>query len=169
MIHPQQHVGPIARFRPARAGVNGEKRIRAIVFAGKKLAQLEFFDLVKEARMFRRDLFFRLSALSRVGFFRGELLERFEIFHRAFELPQRVQERAQRVKPPRLRPGRVRDSTKNPRRSCASSSALNWLSSFGTSKKPPQFAHARLESFCVDYRNFGSHGRIYAEFSIARK
>ena len=32
--------------------MNGEKRIRAIVFAGKKLPQLEFFQLVNETRVF---------------------------------------------------------------------------------------------------------------------
>src|ERR1700694_2458370 len=38
LIHSQKHVGPIARLRAARAGMDGEKRVRAIVFAGKKLA-----------------------------------------------------------------------------------------------------------------------------------
>ena len=73
LIHAQQHVRPIAGLRPARARVDGEKRIRAIVFAGKKLAQLEFFQLVNETRMFCRDFLFRLRALRWVCFFRGEL------------------------------------------------------------------------------------------------
>ena len=74
---------------------------------------------MKETRMFRRDFLFRLRALRRVRFFRGELLERFEIFHRALELTQRIQQRADARNLLDFRLGRVRDSTKNPRRSCA--------------------------------------------------
>src|ERR1700676_479755 len=50
LIHAQQHIRPIARFGPARAGMNCEKGIRAIVLAGKKLAQLKFLELVNETR-----------------------------------------------------------------------------------------------------------------------
>ena len=51
-------------------------------------------SLMNETRLFGRDFLFRLRALRRVGFFRGELPQRFEIFHRALELAQRIQERA---------------------------------------------------------------------------
>ena len=64
LIHAQQHVGPIARFGAAGAGVNGDERVGAIVFAGKKLAQLEFLELVHETIVFGRD--FALG-LARVG------------------------------------------------------------------------------------------------------
>jgi hypothetical protein len=46
LIHSQQHIGPIAGFGAARAGVNREKGIGPIIFAGKKLAQLEFLKPV---------------------------------------------------------------------------------------------------------------------------
>src|SRR4051812_38469546 len=40
-----------------------------------------------------------------------------------------------------------------------SSRAANWPSSFATSKKPPQFADARLQIFCANFLNVGSHAR----------
>jgi hypothetical protein len=46
--------------------MNGEEGICAIVFAGKKLTQLEFFQLVDETSMFRRELLLRLGALRRI-------------------------------------------------------------------------------------------------------
>src|SRR5882724_295530 len=46
LVHAQQHVGPIARLGAASTRMNGEECIRAIILAGKKLTQLEFFKLV---------------------------------------------------------------------------------------------------------------------------
>ncbi len=43
--------------------MNGEKRIGPIVFAGEKLAQLEFFELVNQPGMFSRDFLLGLRAL----------------------------------------------------------------------------------------------------------
>ncbi len=53
LIHAQKHVGPVARFGAAGAGVNCYERVRAIAFAGEKLAQLELFELVHETIVFR--------------------------------------------------------------------------------------------------------------------
>ena len=64
LIHAQEHVRPIARFGAARAGMNGDERIRAIAFAGKKLAQLEFFEFVNEAVVFGSDGTFDSSKFS---------------------------------------------------------------------------------------------------------
>src|SRR5712692_6396856 len=55
LIHAQKHVGPIARFGAAGAGMNCYERVRAIAFAGKKLAELEFLELVQEAIVFRQN------------------------------------------------------------------------------------------------------------------
>ena len=74
LIHPQKHVGPIARLRPARAGVNRHEGIRAIILAREKLPQLELLEFLHESRVFRRDFLFRSGARRRVGFLRGELL-----------------------------------------------------------------------------------------------
>src|SRR5205085_12509916 len=52
LIHAKQHVGPIARFGAASPGMNCDERVGAIAFAGKKLAQLEFFELVNETIVF---------------------------------------------------------------------------------------------------------------------
>src|SRR5205823_4305530 len=41
LVHSQKHIGPITRFGTTGARVNGEKGVSEIVFAGKKLAQLE--------------------------------------------------------------------------------------------------------------------------------
>ena len=40
LIHAQQHIRPITRFRPARTRMNGDERIRAIVFARKETAAI---------------------------------------------------------------------------------------------------------------------------------
>ena len=56
--------------------MNGDKRVGAIVFAGKKLAQLELVQLVSQTVVFGRDFFFRLRAMRRIAFFRSELLQR---------------------------------------------------------------------------------------------
>ncbi len=93
LIHPQQHVRPVARFRAPRAGVDGEERVRAIVFTGEKLAQLEFLELVQERRLFARQFLFRFRAMGRIGFFGGELAQRFEIGDGAFEFAERIQKR----------------------------------------------------------------------------
>src|SRR5438128_7393313 len=53
LIHAQQHIGPITRFRPARARMNREERAGPIVFAGKKLSQLKFAQLMYQAGVLR--------------------------------------------------------------------------------------------------------------------
>ena len=45
--------------------------------------------------MFRRDFFFRLRAMRRIAFFRGEFLQRAEIFDLAFQLLERIDQRTQ--------------------------------------------------------------------------
>src|SRR5438477_12192121 len=74
LVHPQQHVGPIARFGAARAGVNGEKGVGSIVLTRKELAQLEFLQLMNQAVMFGRDFLLCMRATRRVAFFRSQLL-----------------------------------------------------------------------------------------------
>src|SRR5215475_7263804 len=49
LIHAQKHVGPIARFGTAGAGMNGEEGVVAIVLTRKELAELEFLELVQES------------------------------------------------------------------------------------------------------------------------
>ena len=60
--------------------MNGEERIVPVAFAGKKLAQLKFFELVNQAIVFIRDFFFSLRAMGVVFLFSGELMKRVEIF-----------------------------------------------------------------------------------------
>ena len=84
LVHPKQHVGPIARLRPAGAGMNRHKRVGAIVFSGEELAQLELVQHVSQTVVFGRHFFFRLRAMRRIAFFRGEFLQCAEIFDLAF-------------------------------------------------------------------------------------
>ena len=74
LVHSQQHIGPIARLGAACARVNCNKRIRAIVFARKKLAQLEFIELMSQAVLFGGDFLLRLSTSSGIAFFRSQLM-----------------------------------------------------------------------------------------------
>ena len=53
--------------------MNGEKGVRAIVLAGKKLPQLEFLELMKQRHLFAHQFLFRFCPMSRIGFFRPEL------------------------------------------------------------------------------------------------
>ncbi len=45
--------------------------------------------------MFDRHFFFRLRAMRRIAFFRGEFLQRAEIFDLAFQLLERIDQRTQ--------------------------------------------------------------------------
>ena len=54
--------------------MNREKCIRAIVLAGEKLAQLEFFQPVKQAVVFDSDFFLGMRASSGIAFFRCQLV-----------------------------------------------------------------------------------------------
>src|SRR5471032_1244132 len=86
LIHSQKHVCPIARLRSTGAGMDGEKRVRAIVLAGKKLAQLELGQLVREPLMLLRYFAFRFAARVGIAFLSGQLLKRFEVVDLALEL-----------------------------------------------------------------------------------
>ena len=59
--------------------MNRDERVRSIVFAGKKLAELEFFQLVSQAGVFSDQSPSPPCARGCIGFFRGQLLQRFEI------------------------------------------------------------------------------------------
>ena len=95
LIHAQEHVGPIARFGAAGAGMNGEKGVIAIALAGKKLAQLEFLELVQETIVLGGDFALGLRAVSVVFFLSRELMKRIEIFDLALEFPERIDQRSQ--------------------------------------------------------------------------
>src|SRR5438552_16215391 len=58
LVHAQKHVGPVARFGSAGAGMNRHKRVRGIVFAGKKLAQLELLESMNQPLALSRDFLF---------------------------------------------------------------------------------------------------------------
>jgi len=75
--------------------MNGQKRIRAIVLAGEKLAQLEFFQLVKQPIVFTANLLLCVSTSDRVAFFRSQLLQCAEIFDLAFQFLERIDQRAE--------------------------------------------------------------------------
>ncbi len=61
----------------------------AVVRPGEKLAQLEFFQLVNQARVLGGEFSFGVMSLRCVRFFGGELLQGFEILRFAFELDER--------------------------------------------------------------------------------
>ena len=67
----------------------------AIVFAGEKLSELEFVQLVRQTVVFGRHFFFRLRAMRRIAFFRGKFLQRAEIFDLAFQFLERIDQRTQ--------------------------------------------------------------------------
>ena len=75
--------------------MDGEERVRTIVFAGKKLPQLEFLQPMEKRRLFARQFLFCFGAMSGIWFFSGELPERFEIRDGALQLAERIQQRAQ--------------------------------------------------------------------------
>ena len=75
--------------------MNGQKGVRAIVLAGKKLPQLEFFELMDEAPLLGRDFLLGCRAMGWIGFLRRELAQRFEIRNGALEFAQRIQERTE--------------------------------------------------------------------------
>src|ERR1700738_2986334 len=95
LIHAQQHVRPIARFRPACAGVNGEKGVRAIVFPGKELTELELLEFVHEPFVLRDNIALGLSTMSVVFFLGRELLQDLEVIDLALELAKWIDQGTQ--------------------------------------------------------------------------
>ena len=61
LIHPQQHIRPITRLGSARAGLNAEKGVIAIVWTGKQHPQLQLLELAEKGRLFRLHLGQRLG------------------------------------------------------------------------------------------------------------
>jgi len=75
--------------------MNRHKRVGAIVFTREKLAELELIQLVRQTVVFGRYFLLRLRAMRRIAFFRGEFLQRTEIFDLAFQLLERIDQRTQ--------------------------------------------------------------------------
>src|SRR5918996_3687415 len=95
LVHPKQHVSPIAGFGPACAGMNRDKRVRAIVFAGQELAQLELIQLVSQTVVFGHHLSLRLRSMRWIVFFRSKLLQSTEIFNLPFQFLEWIDQRTQ--------------------------------------------------------------------------
>src|SRR5947199_286846 len=55
--------------------MNGDKRVRTIVFARKKLAQFELVEFMNQAIVFGYHFFLRLRAARGIAFFRSQLLQ----------------------------------------------------------------------------------------------
>src|SRR2546421_7271473 len=75
--------------------MNCDERVRAIALAGKKLAELEFFELMNETIVLGGNFALGLRAMRCVLLFGGELMERVEIFDLAFELAKGIDQRSQ--------------------------------------------------------------------------
>src|SRR5437879_176912 len=56
LIHPEQHIGPVARFGAAGAGVNYEKGVRTVELATEELEQLEVVKLLEHPLIIATDL-----------------------------------------------------------------------------------------------------------------
>src|SRR6516225_3059380 len=75
--------------------MNGKKCIRSIVLTEKKLAQLEFLQLVNEAVVFCRNFLLRMRAVTRVALFRSQLLQCAEILDLAVQFLKGIDQRAE--------------------------------------------------------------------------
>jgi hypothetical protein len=75
--------------------MNGHERVVLIVVAGKKLAELEFLELVQKAIVFAHNFALGLCAVGVVPFFGGELMERFEVVHFTLDLEKGIDQRSQ--------------------------------------------------------------------------
>ena len=80
-------VGPALRKVREARGVTLEEAAR------DTRVRLEFLEAMEQRRLFLGQFLFRLRPMGRIGLFRGELAQRFEIGHGAFEFAQRIQER----------------------------------------------------------------------------
>ena len=67
-----------------------EKCVRPIIFAGKKLPQLELGEFVREPLMFLGHFPFRFRAAVGIAFFLGQLLQRIEILYFALQFDKRI-------------------------------------------------------------------------------
>src|SRR5437868_6210271 len=75
--------------------MNREKRVRTIALAGKKLAQLEFLELVNQAIVLGGDFTLGLRAMRIVFLFGRELMKRVEILDLAFQFAKGIDQRTQ--------------------------------------------------------------------------
>src|SRR5207248_2310262 len=75
--------------------MNGEKRVRAVVFARKKLTQLEFVQLVEKSFVFGCELLFWTGTCGNVVFLHSQILQRSKILYVAFELLKGINQRTQ--------------------------------------------------------------------------
>ena len=75
--------------------MNGDECIRAIVFAGEKLAQFEFLQLVGQTRVLADQFLLGRGARRGVGFFGGQFLQGFEIRGITLQFRERINEGTQ--------------------------------------------------------------------------
>ena len=70
--------------------MNGQKRVGAIVFARKKLPQLEFVQFVRQTGVLGCNFFFSSRARGRLVFFGSQLLQCLKVLDFAFQLSKRI-------------------------------------------------------------------------------
>jgi len=84
-LHPQEHLGPVLRVGPARAGVHGHERVARVVLAREEPRLLE----LRQSRLDRGALALELGG-DRVVLL-GELLERLEVLDVGLERAERLE------------------------------------------------------------------------------
>src|SRR5438270_14033202 len=73
--------------------MNSEKGVGAIIFTGKKLAQLKLGNLVSESVVLVDQLALSFRPCGRIAFFFRQLPQRIKVGHLALELLKRLYER----------------------------------------------------------------------------
>src|SRR6516164_3942586 len=80
LIHPKEHIGPIARFRSTGASVNRKESVVFIEFTGEKHLKFETLQLFQQLRVFLLDFPEGGRLRFRVSFFSCEAYEHLKIF-----------------------------------------------------------------------------------------
>src|SRR5262249_62084471 len=92
LVHAQQHIGPVAGFGSTRARVDGKKCVGTIVFSGKELAQLEFFQSPDDSRMLGYHLLLSLAPRAQIVLFICKLLQSLEIVDLTLQFAHRIEQ-----------------------------------------------------------------------------
>ena len=81
LIHSEQHLRPILRFRSARAGVDGDDGVTAVVFAGKEYFYLLLFVFGPNGIKIAQDFVHKAF----VVLLNGDIYKRFDIVKALFQ------------------------------------------------------------------------------------
>ena len=85
LVHAQEHIGPVTRLRAARARVDHQEAIGAVLRAIEVALQFEIFELGQQRIIFLLHLVRRRNLAGVVGFLQRELSQHLQVLNAGFQ------------------------------------------------------------------------------------